>query len=202
MYSAAIRTSSSVADMPRFSMIGLRSRPAFFNSEKFCMLRAPIWITSAYSATSTRDSSSRASVMIFSPKRSRISADRKSTRLNSSHLEISYAVFCLKKKNDIYSLEDLPQVLHYLKTMNSRATVFVSVPIDPDICGIADGTSMSVAGIESLSSYGDGAAGRWIRLRAVGAQGAVVEAMSGRARFRRSTGQHRVFSGVGSFLLL
>src|ERR1039458_10461985 len=31
--------------------------------------------------------------------------DRKSTRLNSSHLGISYAVFCLKKKqNIIYSL--------------------------------------------------------------------------------------------------
>src|SRR3712207_7932751 len=29
-------------------------------------------------------------------------ADRKSTRLNSSHANISYAVFCLKKKN-IYS---------------------------------------------------------------------------------------------------
>src|SRR5205807_10654544 len=27
--------------------------------------------------------------------------DRKSTRLNSSHLVISYAVFCLKKKNKI-----------------------------------------------------------------------------------------------------
>src|SRR5690349_24980935 len=26
------------------------------------------------------------------------SGDRKSTRLNSSHVEISYAVFCLKKK--------------------------------------------------------------------------------------------------------
>jgi len=26
------------------------------------------------------------------------SADRKSTRLNSSHITISYAVFCLKKK--------------------------------------------------------------------------------------------------------
>src|SRR3712207_8283271 len=26
--------------------------------------------------------------------------DRKSTRLNSSHANISYAVFCLKKKND------------------------------------------------------------------------------------------------------
>src|SRR5690349_10517905 len=31
---------------------------------------------------------------IFAP-----GADRKSTRLNSSHVEISYAVFCLKKKN-------------------------------------------------------------------------------------------------------
>src|SRR5256884_788744 len=29
--------------------------------------------------------------------------DRKSTRLNSSHGYISYAVFCLKKKKDIYS---------------------------------------------------------------------------------------------------
>src|SRR5438874_9610640 len=28
-----------------------------------------------------------------------IGPDRKSTRLNSSHVEISYAVFCLKKKN-------------------------------------------------------------------------------------------------------
>src|SRR5258705_1952997 len=30
--------------------------------------------------------------------------DRKSTRLNSSHLGISYAVFCLKKKNSLGSL--------------------------------------------------------------------------------------------------
>src|SRR5699024_12066977 len=28
--------------------------------------------------------------------------DRKSTRLNSSHVSISYAVFCLKKKTDKY----------------------------------------------------------------------------------------------------
>src|SRR5437868_10334230 len=27
--------------------------------------------------------------------------DRKSTRLNSSHVSISYAVFCLKKKNNL-----------------------------------------------------------------------------------------------------
>src|SRR5438067_9869348 len=30
--------------------------------------------------------------------------DRKSTRLNSSHVSISYAVFCLKKKNKITHL--------------------------------------------------------------------------------------------------
>src|SRR2546430_9027217 len=29
-----------------------------------------------------------------------IAADRKSTRLNSSHSQISYAVFCLKKKKE------------------------------------------------------------------------------------------------------
>src|SRR5690625_7207641 len=28
-----------------------------------------------------------------------LASDRKSTRLNSSHVAISYAVFCLKKKN-------------------------------------------------------------------------------------------------------
>src|SRR3989442_6467485 len=30
-------------------------------------------------------------------------ADRKSTRLNSSHVRISYAVFCLKKKKNVIS---------------------------------------------------------------------------------------------------
>src|SRR6266496_2106441 len=33
-------------------------------------------------------------------RRARAGPDRKSTRLNSSHVEISYAVFCLKKKNE------------------------------------------------------------------------------------------------------
>src|SRR3712207_6936483 len=34
--------------------------------------------------------------------------DRKSTRLNSSHANISYAVFCLKKKNYIHSTYAYP----------------------------------------------------------------------------------------------
>src|SRR6266508_6391150 len=33
--------------------------------------------------------------------------DRKSTRLNSSHVAISYAVFCLKKKNQVRALPGL-----------------------------------------------------------------------------------------------
>src|SRR2546426_4163415 len=47
------------------------------------------------------------------PARSRVRwrplRDRKSTRLNSSHLVISYAVFCLKKKN-----HHQPPALHVL----------------------------------------------------------------------------------------
>src|SRR5256885_12620610 len=34
--------------------------------------------------------------------------DRKSTRLNSSHLVISYAVFCLKKKKTIFFSDEDP----------------------------------------------------------------------------------------------
>src|SRR5699024_12148982 len=36
-----------------------------------------------------------------------VSADRKSTRLNSSHVSISYAVFCLKKKRNIARIDGL-----------------------------------------------------------------------------------------------
>src|SRR5438874_9582001 len=36
--------------------------------------------------------------VIVQPIPERKALDRKSTRLNSSHVEISYAVFCLKKK--------------------------------------------------------------------------------------------------------
>src|SRR5256885_12969716 len=38
-----------------------------------------------------------------------ILADRKSTRLNSSHLVISYAVFCLKKKQLVHIVDPPPE---------------------------------------------------------------------------------------------
>src|SRR5256885_11455902 len=40
-----------------------------------------------------------------------VTRDRKSTRLNSSHLVISYAVFCLKKKNNLL------HIAHFLHTL-------------------------------------------------------------------------------------
>src|SRR5437899_7251153 len=54
--------------------------------------------------------------------RPRLPADRKSTRLNSSHLGISYAVFCLKKKKIILKIHtsDYP-ILNYLITQNGSA---------------------------------------------------------------------------------
>src|SRR2546430_4938628 len=41
------------------------------------------------------------------PDALRARTDRKSTRLNSSHSQISYAVFCLKKKNRAMALRSL-----------------------------------------------------------------------------------------------
>src|SRR5690606_39855547 len=40
--------------------------------------------------------------VFFCPGTVRTSSDRKSTRLNSSHVKTSYAVFCLKNKNRRY----------------------------------------------------------------------------------------------------
>src|SRR5699024_11830923 len=40
------------------------------------------------------------------------SLDRKSTRLNSSHVSISYAVFCLKKKHYIFTLTSLLRAVY------------------------------------------------------------------------------------------
>src|SRR5437773_9742727 len=40
-----------------------------------------------------------------------VTQDRKSTRLNSSHITISYAVFCLKKKNKTQNTIILAQKL-------------------------------------------------------------------------------------------
>src|SRR5699024_12160928 len=44
------------------------------------------------------DEPDESSIPVVGPARRRARRDRKSTRLNSSHVSISYAAFCLKKK--------------------------------------------------------------------------------------------------------
>src|SRR5258708_20909498 len=46
--------------------------------------------------------------------------DRKSTRLNSSHQIISYAVFCLKKKKLSQRLENTPRCIHSVAKKNTQ----------------------------------------------------------------------------------
>src|SRR3712207_7306944 len=45
---------------------------------------------------------------VILPTDRRMYKDRKSTRLNSSHANISYAVFCLKKKKQRTTIENRP----------------------------------------------------------------------------------------------
>src|SRR2546427_616759 len=50
-------------------------------------------------STRLNSSHSQISYAVFCLKKKKVLLDRKSTRLNSSHSQISYAVFCLKKKH-------------------------------------------------------------------------------------------------------
>src|SRR2546426_5510816 len=51
---------------------------------------------------------------------SSVSLDRKSTRLNSSHLVISYAVFCLKKKKKKKTTRELAESSGALVSNNTQ----------------------------------------------------------------------------------
>src|SRR2546426_5004094 len=51
-------------------------------------------------------------------------ADRKSTRLNSSHLVISYAVFCLKKKKHTSELQSLAYLVCRLLLERKKLSSF------------------------------------------------------------------------------
>src|SRR5436309_8598658 len=55
----------------------------------------PIFSNGASTPPLVPDDSATSQIAAFTNKR-----DRKSTRLNSSHVKISYAVFCLKKKKN------------------------------------------------------------------------------------------------------
>src|SRR5437899_5636223 len=72
-----------------------RSLGLAFLSKYFAVLLGLAYVAYvAFSPRGQRDWRALALVVLCS-----LPLDRKSTRLNSSHLGISYAVFCLKKKN-------------------------------------------------------------------------------------------------------
>src|SRR5438876_7711782 len=85
-------------------------RPSTLSVIFFLMLRRPprstlFPYTTLFRSGEKKRRAKVASVALKSTKlipssTARGSADRKSTRLNSSHPSISYAVFCLKKKNN------------------------------------------------------------------------------------------------------
>src|SRR5437870_6243715 len=52
------------------------------------------------------------------------SSDRKSTRLNSSHVAISYAVFCLKKKNKNTNFCLLQSIHTYHNMINHKQKLY------------------------------------------------------------------------------
>src|SRR5258707_2836831 len=90
----------------------------------------------AYEAGVTKHATAEStSSALFSPVASRGrqamngKGDRKSTRLNSSHANISYAGFCLKKKNDRYS-----RITHLSQVLGSWLSLAYACP---DVSGMA-----------------------------------------------------------------
>src|SRR5690349_22747194 len=82
----------------------------------------PIWVlaiigrSASYPAAQwagAREVAERFGVPLLELDTEEMAEDRKSTRLNSSHVEISYAVFCLKKKKK-------QNTANYLKKTTSR----------------------------------------------------------------------------------
>src|SRR6202041_1172083 len=91
-----------------------------------------------------------------------VSLDRKSTRLNSSHVEISYAVFCLKKKH--HGALD-PAVLAAKTRPESSLTSGYARAAPHLVCFIA------LSGIVSEVEYSLEALGRRRDLDAAGGRG-------------------------------
>src|SRR2546430_10858419 len=75
----------------------------------FLMIRRPprstlFPYTTLFRSTGALAFTSPAQAVVFDLTSCHVTGDRKSTRLNSSHSQISYAVFCLKKKNNKHAM--------------------------------------------------------------------------------------------------
>src|SRR5256885_8812279 len=83
--------------------------------------------TSSGRTSAPGSSSTTACSMTFCSSRTFPGQDRKSTRLNSSHLVISYAVFCLKKQHNFRLDGVLPTILCFL-LCDGPPTEYVDTP--------------------------------------------------------------------------
>src|SRR5689334_24357521 len=92
--------------------LGLRACPVCGSVESLDMSHFPVFLADGRSPAEPGDDLTFAvrvecgtcgHVMLFNSQRYR--TDRKSTRLNSSHSSISYAVFCLKKKTNFLQIQ-------------------------------------------------------------------------------------------------
>src|SRR6266571_1233564 len=74
--------------------------------------------------------------------------DRKSTRLNSSHMSISYAVFCLKKKNpDVVSydkIQDNTYLVLFGEQGTGKSTALIQHKKSMDESLVAGDASLSI----------------------------------------------------------
>src|SRR6266513_1663474 len=77
-----------------FFFLSLRQPPRSTLFPYTTLFRSPPCAAARPSSADCPPASRRSRIVGSAPAR-----DRKSTRLNSSHVSISYAVFCLKKKN-------------------------------------------------------------------------------------------------------
>src|SRR2546430_5622941 len=69
-----------------------------------------------------------ASLYSINPNVAMRGSDRKSTRLNSSHSQISYAVFCLKKNNSLHKqASEKPSLI---REKASDVTILLATPFD------------------------------------------------------------------------
>src|SRR5258707_1449274 len=86
--------------------LGLPARPKFLEGVSECR-QPPVLLAQPFIGGGHHGSKSpKPSFGCANSRRRAASRDRKSTRLNSSHANISYAVFCLKKKNKKLYAED------------------------------------------------------------------------------------------------
>src|SRR5256885_10917754 len=74
--------------------------------------------------------------------------DRKSTRLNSSHLVISYAVFCLKKKK--HDTITLPTMRTGIPSSDPISEVFATTVSPLDIAQPTTTNSLSRASVDRM----------------------------------------------------